>query len=66
MQRVRLTTAHAHILLTDTATTANGLALLSDAAQLAAENGLSHQLRAIEAIRQNASRPAPARKGITT
>lgn len=63
MQRVRLSTAHAHILLSDTATAADGLALLSEAAQLAAESGLSHQLRAIEAIRQDTTRPGPARKG---
>jgi hypothetical protein len=66
MQRVRLATAHAHILLTDTATATNGHALLSEAAQLAAESGLSHQLRAIEAIRQDNAGPDPARKGITT
>jgi transcriptional regulator with XRE-family HTH domain len=61
MQRVRLTTAHAHILLTDTATAASGLALLGEAAQLAAGSGLSHQLRAIEAIRMESS--GPIRKG---
>jgi hypothetical protein len=66
MQRVRLTTAHAHILLTDTATIADGLALLSEAAQLAAESGLTHQLRAIETIRQATACPAPDRNGITT
>jgi hypothetical protein len=66
MQRVRLTTAHAHILLTDTATITNGLALLSEAAQLAAESGLTHQLRAIETIRHATACPAPDRKGITT
>jgi hypothetical protein len=38
----------------------------SGAAQLAAESGLSHQLRAIEAIRQDNAGPDPARKGITT
>jgi tetratricopeptide (TPR) repeat protein len=66
MQRVRLSTAHAHILLTDTATHASGLALLGEAAQVAAESGLTHQLRAIEAIRQQAARPgSPTRKGIT-
>jgi hypothetical protein len=57
--------AHAHILLTDTATVTSGLALLSEAAQLAAESGLSHQLRAIEAIRQGTVRPGSIRKGIT-
>jgi transcriptional regulator with XRE-family HTH domain len=63
MQRVRLAAAHAHILLTDTATEASGLALLSEAAQIAAESGLSHQLRAIEAIRQDTARPGSVRKG---
>ena len=66
MQHVRLATAHAHILLTDTATVTSGLALLSEATQLAAESGLSHQLRGIEAIRQDAARPGPARKGNPT
>jgi hypothetical protein len=53
-QKVRLSTAQAHILLTDTATRAQGLALLDDTAQLAQRCGLSHQLRAIQAIRQDA------------
>jgi fatty acid-binding protein DegV len=66
MQRVRLATAHAHILLTDTATTDSGLALLTEAAQLAAQSGLSHQLRAIEAIRQDTASSGPARKGTST
>lgn len=65
MQHVRLSTAHAHILLTDTATATSGLALLSEASQLAAESGLSHQLRAIEAICQQAACTGPIRKGIT-
>jgi tetratricopeptide (TPR) repeat protein len=54
MQRVRLSTAQAHILLTDTATCVQGLALLDDTAQLAKRCGLSHQLRAIESIRLDA------------
>ena len=54
MQKVRLSTAQAHILLTDTATRAQGLALLGDTAQLAQRCGLSHQLRAIKSIRQDA------------
>jgi tetratricopeptide (TPR) repeat protein len=65
MQRVRLSTAHGHILLTDQATHASGLALLREAAQLAAESGLSHQLRAIEAIRHQAAHPGPTRKETT-
>jgi hypothetical protein len=56
MQRVRLTTAHAHILLTDPATVTSGLALLTEARQLAAGSGLTHQLRAIEAIGEQAGR----------
>ncbi len=47
-------TAQAHILLTDTATRMQGLALLDDTAQLAQRCGLSHQLRAIQAIRLDA------------
>jgi len=66
MQRVRLAAAHAHILLTDTATVASGLALLTEASQLAGQSGLSHQVRAIEAIRQYADRPAPAHKRSST
>jgi tetratricopeptide (TPR) repeat protein len=65
MQRVRLSTAHGHILLTDQATHASGLALLREAAQRAAESGLSHQLRAIEAIRHQAAHPGPTRKETT-
>jgi len=51
MQRVRLSTAQAHILLTDAATRAHGLALLDETAQLADQCGLSHQLRSIQSIR---------------
>ena len=54
MQKVRLSTAKAHILLTDTATWAQGLVLLDDTAQLAQRCGLSHQLQAIESIRLDA------------
>jgi hypothetical protein len=39
---------------------------LSEAAQLAAESGLTHQLRAIGTISQATACPAPNRKGITT
>ncbi|MDI3390001.1 hypothetical protein QIS99_27970 [Streptomyces sp. B-S-A8] len=52
MQRVQLTTAQAHILRTDPATHDAGLRLLDDAARIAAEAGLGHQLRSIEAIRR--------------
>lgn len=52
MQRVRLDTAHAHILLSDPATADNGLTLLDQAATLSQRVGLSHQLRSIQKIRQ--------------
>jgi len=51
LQRVRLDTAHGHILLTDPATADNGLAVLAGAAKLAAQYGMSHQQRSIEGIR---------------
>ncbi|WP_269857061.1 helix-turn-helix domain-containing protein [Streptomyces sp. RPT161] len=60
MQRVRLDTAHGHILLSDPATRDDGLRVLNDAATLAAKVGLSHQLRSIESIRrmtEGAARP---------
>ncbi|GAA1910789.1 helix-turn-helix domain-containing protein [Streptantibioticus ferralitis] len=52
MQRVRLDTAHGHILLSDPATRDDGLRVLDDAGKLAAKVGLSHQLRSIESIRR--------------
>lgn len=57
MQKVRLSAAQAHVLLTDAATRAQGLALLDDTARLAQRCGLSHQLRAIESIRLQALAP---------
>jgi tetratricopeptide (TPR) repeat protein len=51
MQRVRLDTAHGHILLSDPATRDDGLRVLDNAANLALKVGLSHQLRSIEGIR---------------
>ncbi len=54
MQKVRLSTAQAHILLSDTGTRAQGLTLLDETARLALDNGLSHQLRSIESIRTDA------------
>ncbi|MCX5341909.1 helix-turn-helix domain-containing protein [Streptomyces atratus] len=51
MQRVRLDTAHGHILLSDPATLDDGLEVLDNAAKVAAEYGLSHQRRSIESIR---------------
>ena len=54
MQKVRLSTAQAHILLSDTGTRAQGLAMLDETARLALDSGLSHQLRPIESIRMGA------------
>ncbi|MFH8609371.1 helix-turn-helix domain-containing protein [Streptomyces sp. NPDC018029] len=51
MQRVRLDTAHGHILLSDTATRDDGLLVLGQAATVATQHGLVHQLRSIEGIR---------------
>ncbi|MEU5607504.1 helix-turn-helix domain-containing protein [Streptomyces sparsogenes] len=51
MQRVRLDTAHGHILLSDPSTRDDGLRVLDEAAKLADRFGLSHQLRSIEGIR---------------
>lgn len=56
MQRVRLSTAHAHILLSDKQTCDHGLALLDQTAQLALASGLSHQLRSIQVIRHDFER----------
>lgn len=52
MQRVRLDTAYGHILLSDAATRNDGLSVLDQAAQVARQYGLSHQLRSIEGIRK--------------
>lgn len=51
MQRVRLETTHGHILLSDPATRDDGL---DQAAKLAAQFGMSHQLAGIESIRKTA------------
>lgn len=51
MQRVRLDTAHAHILLSDDQTSDSGLQLLTQAAGVARAYGMSHQLDSIEGIR---------------
>ena len=63
MQRVRWSTAQAHILLADTATRARGLALLYETARLAVQCGLSHQLRSIETIRRDMAHAAGTGKG---
>lgn len=51
MQRVRLDTAHAHILLSDKATASSGHTLLTQAAATARQFGMSHQHASIEKIR---------------
>lgn len=51
MQRVRLQTAHAHVLLSDRATSEGGLRLLDEAAGTSRTFGMSHQLASIEAVR---------------
>ncbi|OKH95710.1 helix-turn-helix domain-containing protein [Streptomyces uncialis] len=51
LQRVRLDAAHGHILLSDPATVDDGFRRLDQAATLAAEFGLSHQVRTIGTIR---------------
>ncbi|GAA4537680.1 helix-turn-helix domain-containing protein [Amycolatopsis samaneae] len=52
MQRVRLDTAHAHILLSDTATADSGLDLLEGAAATSTRYGMMHQLQSIRGIRR--------------
>ncbi|AKN71110.1 hypothetical protein QR97_15955 [Streptomyces sp. PBH53] len=52
MQRVRLDTAHGHVLLSDAATRNDGLSVLDQAAQVARQYGLRHQLRSIEGVRR--------------
>jgi hypothetical protein len=51
MQRVRLDTAHAHILLSDKATRDNGITMLDAAAELSRQFSLAHQLTSINGIR---------------
>jgi len=52
MQRVRLDTAHGHLLLSDPATADNGLVLLEGAAATSTQYGMMHQLQAITGIRR--------------
>ncbi|MBP2321091.1 tetratricopeptide (TPR) repeat protein [Kibdelosporangium banguiense] len=60
IQRIRLHTAHAHILLSDRDTSDNGLSILDETARLSARYGLRHQLRSIEGIRSTFERgPSP-------
>jgi transcriptional regulator with XRE-family HTH domain len=63
MQRVRLDTAHGHILLSDTATRDDGLLVLDEATHTAAQYGLVHQLRSIEGIKaMNEGSTGPRRR----
>ncbi|MEV5988335.1 helix-turn-helix domain-containing protein [Streptomyces sp. NPDC052051] len=60
MQRVRLDTAHGHILLSDAATRDDGLRVLGHAARTAAQYGLVHQLRSIESVKASSGGPPRA------
>lgn len=62
MQRVRLDTAHGHILLSDAATRDDGLLVLDQAAKVAAQYGLVHQLRGIEGIKAMSEGPVGPRQ----
>lgn len=62
MQRVRLETAHGHILLSDAATVDDGLLVLDQAAKVAAQYGLVHQLRSIEGIKAMSEGPTGPRQ----
>lgn len=52
LQKVRLDTAHAHILLSDRATAGNGLTMLDRCARISTRFGLLHQLQSIDRIRR--------------
>ncbi|WP_344685206.1 hypothetical protein [Saccharopolyspora taberi] len=60
LHRVRLDTAHGHILLSDEATRDYGQSVLDGAAQVAGRYGLGHQLRSIEGIRRSYGEPSSA------
>ncbi|MCZ4102555.1 helix-turn-helix domain-containing protein [Streptomyces sp. H39-C1] len=62
MQRVRLDAAHDHILLSDRATRDDGLVVLGQAAKVAAQYGLVHQLRSIEGIKAMSEGPTGPRR----
>lgn len=62
MQRVRLDTAHGHVLLSDAATRDDGLLVLDQAAKVAAQYGLVHQLRSIEGVKAMSEGPAGPRQ----
>jgi hypothetical protein len=58
LQKVRLGTAHAHILLSDKATVENGLTMLDGCARISTQFGLLHQLQSIDGIRRAFERRA--------
>ncbi len=58
LQKVRLDTAHAHILLSDRATAGNGLTILDRCARISTRFGLLHQLQSIDGIRRAFERQA--------
>ncbi|MET9478922.1 helix-turn-helix domain-containing protein [Streptomyces sp. NPDC006638] len=62
MQRVRLDTAHGHILLSDAATRDDGLLVLDQATRAAGQYGLVHQLRSIEGIKAMNEGPTGPRR----
>ncbi|TFI22196.1 hypothetical protein [Streptomyces sp. 4R-3d] len=62
LQRVRLDTAHGHILLSDRDTRDDGLLVLDQAAKVAAQYGLVHQLRSIEGIKAMSEGPTGLRR----
>lgn len=62
MQRVRLDTAHGHILLSDAATRDDGHHVLDRATRAAAQYGLVHQLRSIEGVKAMNEGPTGPRR----
>jgi tetratricopeptide (TPR) repeat protein len=65
MQRVRLDTAHAHILLSEPMTAEHGLAILTHASRVSHEYGLSHQLDSINRIRRGYEQPRSLTRSTT-
>ncbi|GLZ43302.1 hypothetical protein [Actinokineospora sp. NBRC 105648] len=63
MQRVRMGTAHAHILLSDQATAENGLQMLDEAARESQLFGMAHRLASNMAIRQGFERARQRGRG---
>ncbi|AZS76486.1 hypothetical protein DDE74_17165 [Streptomyces lydicus] len=61
-QARRLDTAHGHILLSDRATRDDGLVILDQAAKVAAQYGLVHQLRSIEGVKAMSAGPTAPRR----